>query len=150
VQQTTTVTQYEDKVHLHDLHAKILHLLGLDQEKLTFLRQVRDFHLTDVHGEVAQGKVNRRDADLHSFQSSLDLVASPGMAEMPGEMQTDCIELTLRSLSSSPRDFRNDEVNEIVIVSTRQLPQKCSNCGRTVLRSKPNCVYYGDCAEYFC
>jgi hypothetical protein len=100
VQQTTTVTQYEDKVHLHDLHAKILHLLGLDQERLTFLRQVRDFHLTDVHGEVAQGKVNRRDADLHSFQSSLDLVASPGMSEMSGEMQTDAI-FFLRSVASA-------------------------------------------------
>ena len=42
----------EDKVHMHDLHATILHLLGLDHTKLTFRFQGRDFRLTDVAGEV--------------------------------------------------------------------------------------------------
>jgi hypothetical protein len=42
----------EDRVHVHDLHATILHLLGLDHKKLTFRLQGRDFRLTDVHGEV--------------------------------------------------------------------------------------------------
>lgn len=42
----------EDLVHVHDLQATILHLLGLDHEKLTFRFQGRDFRLTDVHGEV--------------------------------------------------------------------------------------------------
>jgi hypothetical protein len=42
----------EDPVHVHDLHATILHLLGLDHKKLTFRFQGRDFRLTDVHGEV--------------------------------------------------------------------------------------------------
>jgi hypothetical protein len=42
----------EDKVHVHDLHATMLHLLGLDHKKLTFRFQGRDFRLTDVHGEV--------------------------------------------------------------------------------------------------
>ena len=41
-----------DKVHLHDLHATILHLMGLDHERLTYRHQGRDFRLTDVHGEV--------------------------------------------------------------------------------------------------
>jgi hypothetical protein len=41
-----------DKVHMRDLHATILHLLGLDHEKLTFRHQGRDFRLTDVAGEV--------------------------------------------------------------------------------------------------
>jgi len=41
-----------DKVHLHDLHATILHLLGLDHTKLTYKYAGRDFRLTDVHGEV--------------------------------------------------------------------------------------------------
>ena len=41
----------EDRVHVHDLHATILHLLGLDHTKLTFRFQGRDFRLTDVHGE---------------------------------------------------------------------------------------------------
>lgn len=45
----------EDKVHLHDLHATILHLLGLDHEQLTYRHAGRDFRLTDVHGEVAHG-----------------------------------------------------------------------------------------------
>jgi hypothetical protein len=42
----------EDRVHVHDLQATILHLLGLDHTKLTFKFQGRDFRLTDVHGEV--------------------------------------------------------------------------------------------------
>lgn len=41
-----------DRCHVHDLHATILHLLGMDHEKLTFRFQGRDFRLTDVHGEV--------------------------------------------------------------------------------------------------
>ena len=45
----------EDGVHVHDLQATILHLLGFDHEKLTYRYQGRDFRLTDVHGEVVQG-----------------------------------------------------------------------------------------------
>jgi hypothetical protein len=41
-----------DRVHLHDLHATILHLLGIDHERLTFRYSGRDFRLTDVHGQV--------------------------------------------------------------------------------------------------
>jgi hypothetical protein len=41
-----------DRVHVHDLNATILHLLGLDHKRLTFRFQGRDFRLTDVHGEV--------------------------------------------------------------------------------------------------
>jgi hypothetical protein len=41
-----------DKVHVHDLHATLLHLLGLEHTKLTYRFQGRDFRLTDVHGEV--------------------------------------------------------------------------------------------------
>ena len=44
----------ENKVHVHDLHATILHLLGLDHEKLTFRYSGRDFRLTDVHGNVVK------------------------------------------------------------------------------------------------
>jgi hypothetical protein len=44
----------QDRVHVHDLHATILHLLGLDHKKLTYRFQGRDFRLTDVHGEVVQ------------------------------------------------------------------------------------------------
>ena len=42
----------EDPVHVHDLHATILHLLGLDHTKLTYRFQGRDFRLTDVSGNV--------------------------------------------------------------------------------------------------
>jgi hypothetical protein len=42
----------ENKVHFHDLHATILHLLGLDHKKLTYKYAGRDFRLTDVHGNV--------------------------------------------------------------------------------------------------
>ena len=42
----------QNKVHLHDLHATLLHLLGFDHTKLTYRYAGRDFRLTDVHGEV--------------------------------------------------------------------------------------------------
>jgi hypothetical protein len=42
----------EGRVHVHDLHATILHLLGLDHKQTTFRFQGRDFRLTDVHGEI--------------------------------------------------------------------------------------------------
>jgi hypothetical protein len=44
----------DGKVHLHDLHATILHLLGLDHERLTFRYAGRDFRLTDVYGRVVR------------------------------------------------------------------------------------------------
>ena len=44
-----------DKVHVHDLQATILHLLGIDHERLTYRFQGRDFRLTDVHGSVIKG-----------------------------------------------------------------------------------------------
>ncbi len=42
----------ENKVHIHDLHATMLHLLGLDHKRLTYRYAGRDFRLTDIHGEV--------------------------------------------------------------------------------------------------
>ncbi|MFO0849609.1 MAG: DUF1501 domain-containing protein [Gemmataceae bacterium] len=44
----------EDRVHVHDLHATLLHLLGFDHTKLTFKFQGRQFRLTDVHGNVVK------------------------------------------------------------------------------------------------
>jgi len=44
----------EDGVHVHDLHATLLHLLGFDHTKLTYRFQGRDFRLTDVHGNVVE------------------------------------------------------------------------------------------------
>ena len=46
------LTAVENRVHVHDLHATILHLMGLDHEKLTYRYSGRDFRLTDVHGNV--------------------------------------------------------------------------------------------------
>ncbi|MEO6245801.1 MAG: DUF1501 domain-containing protein [Opitutaceae bacterium] len=45
----------ENPVHVHDLNATMLHLLGLDHERLTYRYQGRDFRLTDVHGRVVRG-----------------------------------------------------------------------------------------------
>ena len=45
----------EDKMHVHDLHATLLHLLGLNHERLTYRHAGRDFRLTDVAGRVATG-----------------------------------------------------------------------------------------------
>jgi hypothetical protein len=44
----------DGKVHVHDLHATILHLLGFDHEQLTYRFQGRDFRLTDVHGHIVR------------------------------------------------------------------------------------------------
>jgi hypothetical protein len=44
----------QDKVHVHDLHATVLHLLGFDHERLTYRYAGRDFRLTDVHGTVVK------------------------------------------------------------------------------------------------
>ena len=43
-----------DPVHVHDLHATMLHLMGLDHTRLTFKFQGREFRLTDVHGNIVQ------------------------------------------------------------------------------------------------
>ena len=48
----------QDKVHMHDLHATILHLLGLDHERLTYRYAGRDFRLTDVYGNVVREVVD--------------------------------------------------------------------------------------------
>ena len=44
----------QNKMHTHDLHATILHLLGLDHTQLTFRHAGRDFRLTDVYGRVVK------------------------------------------------------------------------------------------------
>jgi hypothetical protein len=45
----------DNRVHMHDLHATILHALGLDHTRLTYRHAGRDFRLTDVHGEIIDG-----------------------------------------------------------------------------------------------
>ena len=44
----------QDKVHIHDLHATILHLIGLDHTKLTYRHGGRDYRLTDIAGNVVK------------------------------------------------------------------------------------------------
>ena len=41
-------------MHIHDLHATVLHLMGLDHTRLTYRYSGRDFRLTDVHGELVK------------------------------------------------------------------------------------------------
>ena len=43
-----------NRMHIHDLHATLLHLLGIDHERLTHRHAGRDYRLTDVHGHVAK------------------------------------------------------------------------------------------------
>ena len=50
----------ENGVHIHDLNATVLHLLGLDHERLTYRYQGREFRLTDVHGQVVNGMLSSR------------------------------------------------------------------------------------------
>ncbi|MCA9191936.1 MAG: DUF1501 domain-containing protein [Planctomycetales bacterium] len=45
----------ENRVHVHDLHATLLHLLGIDHTRLTYRYSGRDYRLTDIHGEVVTG-----------------------------------------------------------------------------------------------
>lgn len=45
----------ENRVSIHDLHATMLHALGMDHTQLTYRYAGRDFRLTDVHGEVVSG-----------------------------------------------------------------------------------------------
>ncbi|QDU80770.1 hypothetical protein Pla110_25050 [Polystyrenella longa] len=47
----------EDRVHVHDFHATILHLLGLNHEELTFRHAGRDYRLTDVHGHEVENVI---------------------------------------------------------------------------------------------
>ena len=44
----------EDPIDIHDMHATILHLMGMDHTKLTYKFQGRDFRLTDISGNVVQ------------------------------------------------------------------------------------------------
>lgn len=52
------IRSVENKLHIHDLHATVLHLLGLDHERLTYRYSGRDFRLTDVYGNVAKDIVS--------------------------------------------------------------------------------------------
>ena len=45
----------ENRVHVHDLHATVLHLMGIDHRRLTYRYSGRDYRLTDVHGRVVDG-----------------------------------------------------------------------------------------------
>lgn len=49
------VKAVQDRVHVHDMHATLLHLLGLDHERLTYRYAGRDFRLTDIYGDVVHG-----------------------------------------------------------------------------------------------
>ena len=49
----------EDRAHVHDIHATLLHLLGIEHKKLTFRFQGRDFRLTDVHGKILHGMLDQ-------------------------------------------------------------------------------------------
>ena len=49
-----SVNAVENRVHVHDLHATIMHQMGIDHERLTYKYQGRHFRLTDVHGKVVK------------------------------------------------------------------------------------------------
>ncbi len=51
----TGINVATDEVHVHDFHATILHLMGMDHEKLTYRHNGRDYRLTDVAGKVVRG-----------------------------------------------------------------------------------------------
>jgi hypothetical protein len=49
----------QDKVHVHDLHATILYLLGFDHQRLTYRHAGRDYRLTDVYGQIVKEALSR-------------------------------------------------------------------------------------------
>ena len=57
----------EDPVDVHDLHATMLHLMGIDHEKLTYKFQGRDFRLTDVHGQGREAAAGIADPVAQTF-----------------------------------------------------------------------------------
>ena len=61
-------------VHIHDLHATVLHQMGLDHTRLTYRYSGRDYRLTDVHGELGE-----RDHCLSQQERSRDRVPHPVM-----------------------------------------------------------------------
>ena len=66
-----------DKIHIHDLDATILHLLGLDRERLTYRLNGREFRLTDVYGRVVY-EAPLEGADLRlPNRLAFDLLAQP-------------------------------------------------------------------------
>ena len=65
----------EDPVHVHDLHATMLHLLGFDHTKLTYRFQGRDFRLTDVHGQSCETSGVTQSA-LRAREHSICVVSS--------------------------------------------------------------------------
>ena len=63
----------EDRVSVVDWHATILHLMGLDHERLTYRYSGRDFRLTDVYGTVAKEII----AIPASFMIGIEILAAP-------------------------------------------------------------------------
>jgi len=51
------INAVENRAHVHDLHATVLHLMGIDHKRLTYRYSGRDFRLTDVHGEIMSGVI---------------------------------------------------------------------------------------------
>ena len=65
----------KDPVHIHDFHATILHLMGLDHTRLTFRFGGRDMRLTDVHGNVVQAALADLAGQGTTLQIGLNLTA---------------------------------------------------------------------------
>ena len=73
-------SRYERRVnpvHVHDFQATLLHLLGIDHERLTFRFQGRDFRLTDVHGQVVSGLLAWNFLSASSLRTSLSRRHTP-------------------------------------------------------------------------
>jgi hypothetical protein len=69
----------ENKVHVHDLHATMLHLLGLDHRKLTYRHAGGDFRLTDVHGNVVKDVLARSCCRRPSLPRENEGIATAGL-----------------------------------------------------------------------
>ena len=105
----------EKKVHVHDLHATILHLLGFDHEKFTYRYAGRDFRLTDVHGHVVARssrigqKRDRRTESFDSLPVTLFLVWRPALPVLQ------CLEHGVAlCLATSPHRFALLQANLVV------------------------------------
>jgi hypothetical protein len=86
-------------VHVHDLHATILQLLGFDHTKLTFRHAGRDFRLTDVHGHVVQG-VDRvkNGTGVFGLATALFAATTGAISAAPAAEQIEFFETKIRPL----------------------------------------------------
>ena len=103
----------EDRMHIHDFHATVLHLMGLDHTRLTYNYSGRDFRLTDVAGVVAQKIIARHIAVPRRHDAVLDA----GLGDVVQD--ENLVRMTVHEFDRGRQMFFEDQN----VVSQPELPQ---------------------------